>query len=96
MRVFLTAAVCLALGLGGCVPVLVAGLFYKSTKTADEKAAFTTDFQKNNTEREKAHLPPLDWCSAAYKFDKGWAAEDPVCAARIKQYESGDQTALSG
>ena len=47
MRLFLSmAAACLALGLCGCVPVLIGGAFYKSTKTADEKAAFRSTSKK--------------------------------------------------
>jgi hypothetical protein len=80
--------------LGGCVPVLVGGLFYKSVKSNEEKAAFTTNFQKTNLEREKAKLQPLDWCSEAYKFDKGWATENPQCAERVKRYEAGEVAAL--
>ena len=100
MRLFLAmAAACLvlsgSLGLIGCVPVLIGGLIYKSTKTDEEKNTFMTNFQRNNTEREKAHLAPLDWCSEAYKFDKGWATENAECAARVKQYEAGNASALA-
>ena len=49
-------------GLGGCAAALVGGLIYKSTKSNEEKAAFVTNLQKTNLEREKAHLKPLDWC----------------------------------
>jgi hypothetical protein len=69
-------------------------LFYKSVKSNEEKAAFTTNFQKTNLEREKAKLKPLDWCSEAYKFDKGWATENPQCAERVKRYEAGETAAL--
>lgn len=84
-----------ALFTGGCVPVLVGGLIYKSVKTNEEKAAFTLQMQKTNVEREKAGLPPLDWCSEAYKFDKGWATENAQCAERVARYEKGDKTALA-
>jgi hypothetical protein len=85
----------LSLGLSACVPVLVGGLIYKSVKSNEEKAAFTTNLQKTNTEREKAKLKPLDWCSEAYKFDKGWATENPECAQRVTAYEAGDKSALT-
>ena len=62
--------VALCLTLGGCAAALVGGLIYKSTKSSEEKAAFVTNLQKTNLEREKAKLKPLDWCSEAYKFDK--------------------------
>lgn len=84
----------LSLGISGCVPVLVGGLIYKSVKSNEEKATFTTNLQKTNTEREKAKLKPLDWCSETYKFDKGWATENPQCAARVTAYEAGDTAAL--
>jgi len=81
--------------LGGCVPVLVGGMFYKSVKTNEEKANFTTNLQKTNTEREKAKLKPLDWCSEAYKFDKDWAKENTECAERVARYEAGEKLALN-
>ena len=82
-------------GLGGCAAALVGGLIYKSTKSNEEKAAFVTNLQKTNLEREKAHLKPLDWCSEAYKFDKGWATENVECGQRVAAYEAGDKSALS-
>lgn len=81
--------------LGGCAAALVGGLIYKSAKSDEEKATFVTNLQKTNLEREKAHLQPLDWCSEAYKFDKGWATEKPDCAERVKAYEAGDKSALN-
>jgi hypothetical protein len=80
---------------GGCAAALVGGMFYKSVKSNEEKAAFTTNLQKINADREKSQLAPLDWCSEAYKFDKGWAAENPECAARMQRFESGDRSALN-
>ena len=55
-----------------------------------------TQLQRTNTDRESKGLPPLDWCSEAYHFDKGWAMEDSQCAMRIKAYEGGDAHALDG
>jgi hypothetical protein len=85
----------LSANLGGCAAALVGGLIYKSTKSNEEKAQFVTNLQKTNLEREKAHLKPLDWCSEAYKFDKGWATENPECSQRVAAYEAGDRTALA-
>jgi len=90
-----TALTLLCVSLGGCRTAMVGGLIYKSTKSNEEKAAFVTNLQKTNLEREKAHLKPLDWCSEAYKFDKGWATENPECAQRVAAYEAGDRTALA-
>jgi len=98
MRTFLIKVVVLTLlsvSLGGCAAALVGGLIYKSTKSNEEKASFVTNLQKTNLEREKAHLKPLDWCSEAYKFDKGWATENPECGQRVTAYEAGDKTALA-
>src|SRR5216683_460169 len=98
MRTFLIKVVVLTLlsvSLGGCAAALVGGLIYKSTKSNEEKASFVTNLQKTNLEREKAHLKPLDWCSEAYKFDKGWATENPECGQRVAAYEGGDKTALA-
>ena len=97
MRTFLfrvTVLVTLSVTLGGCAAALVGGLLYKSSKSNEEKANFVTNLQKTNLEREKAHLKPLDWCSEAYKFDKGWATENPECGQRVAAYEAGDKTAL--
>jgi hypothetical protein len=93
MRVIVLTS--LSVSLGGCAAALVGGLIYKSTKSNEEKANFVTNLQKTNLEREKAHLKPLDWCSEAYKFDKGWAIENPECGQRVAAYEAGDKTALA-
>jgi hypothetical protein len=92
MRIVLLTV--LSLILSGCAAALIGGLFYKSVKTNEEKALFTTNLQKTNTEREKAKLKPLDWCSEAYKFDKGWAIENKECEQRVAAYEAGDKSAL--
>jgi hypothetical protein len=85
----------LSTGLGGCAAALVGGVIYKSTKSNEEEANFVANLQKTNVEHEKAHLKPLDWCSETYKFDKGWAVENPECDQRVAAYEAGDKTALS-
>ena len=97
LKVFLRLVVLSFLGanLASCAAALVRSLIYKSTKSNEEKANFVTNLQKTNVEREKAHLKPLDWCSEAYKFDKGWAVENPECNHRVAAYEAGDKTALN-
>ena len=90
----LTAIILFATSLGGCAAALVGGAFYHSAQTNSQRTDFTTNFQKQNVEREKARLKPLDWCSEAYKFDKGWAMENPECAGKIRNYEAGDKSAL--
>jgi hypothetical protein len=93
MRVIVLTA--LSISLCGCAAALVGGLLYKSTKSNEEKANFVTNLQKTNLDREKAHLKPLDWCSEAYKFDKGWAIENKECEQRVAAYEAGDKSALT-
>lgn len=78
----------------GCLPVLVGGLIYKSSKSSGQKQEFMSQLQRTNADRESKGLKPLDWCSEAYRFDKGWAWEDPNCKARIQRYEKGETSAL--
>jgi len=75
----------LPLVLNGCAAVLVGGLFYHDSKTRDQRLAFTLDFQKQNLEREKAGLKPLDWCQELYKFDQHWYGEDANCRAEAEK-----------
>lgn len=93
MKISIFACI-VAASCAGCVPVLVGGMIYKSVKSNEEKSSFTTAFQRTNLEREKAGLKPLDWCSEAYRFDKGWAAENQACEARIRAFEAGDKSAI--
>jgi hypothetical protein len=88
-------ALLLLLTNSACLPVLVGGLILKSSKSNAEKREFITWLQNTNMERERLGLKPLDVCSEKYKFDAGWAAEDPVCLERIKQYQAGDHSALN-
>lgn len=89
------ALAAVAMSLSGCAAVLVGGLMYDHTKSREDKAKFTENFQKQNLEREKAGLAKLDWCSEVYKFSKSWANEQPGCAERIRKFEAGDTSALS-
>ena len=84
----------LAIVAGGCAPVLVAGLIAHSSSTKNQKKEFIANFERNNTEREKAGLVPQDFCSEAFRFDPGWAASLPECSRRVRRYEAGDTTAL--
>ncbi len=70
----------LPMALSGCAAVLVGGLIYHDSKTRDQRLAFTQDFRKQNLEREKVGLPPLNWCEEVYKFDKSWYREDATCS----------------
>ena len=90
-----TALALLCASLGGCAAALVGGLIYNSTKSNEERPRSSPTFKRRNLEREKAHLKPLDWCSEAYKFDKGWATENVECGQRVAAYEAGDKTALA-
>lgn len=86
--------VLLAFLVSGCVPVLIGGAIYKSSKTKGQRQEFMTQFQKTNMEREKAGLKPLDWCPEVYKFDEAWANNDKACGKRIEAYKKGNKTAL--
>lgn len=88
------AALFMLSALSGCAPVLIGAIAYHSTKSSEQKKAFIEELRKRNFEREQAGLAPLDWCSEAYRFDKGWAAEDKLCKDRIDRYEAGDASAL--
>lgn len=92
IRLIVMAA--LVVALSGCAAVLVGGLMYDHAASRDDKRKFTENFTKQNLEREKAGLKPLDWCSEVYKFSKSWANEQPGCAERIRRFEAGDATAL--
>lgn len=88
------ALVAVCVSLNGCAAVLVGGLMYDHAASRDDKRKFTENFNKQNLEREKASLKPLDWCSEVYKYSKSWANEQPGCGERIKRYEAGDTAAL--
>ena len=97
LRVTFARCLCLVIAamlFSGCAAALVGGAFYKGSKTKGQRQEFITQFQKNNTDRETKGLKPLDWCSEAYRFDKGYAENDKDCAKRIKAYEKGDKNAL--
>jgi hypothetical protein len=94
MRRFMAACALVAFS-SGCVPILVGALIIKSSKSKGQQQEFTSQLEKTNADRESKGLPPLDWCSEAYHFDKGWAENDKGCAARIAAYEAGDRTALN-
>lgn len=73
-----------------CLPVLVGGLIYKSTKSNQEKQEFIENHNQTNLEREKAGLLPLDLCIAKYRFDEGWARSDETCEKIIAAYLNGE------
>ncbi len=85
---------CLVVALAGCAPVVLGTLIVKSSRTKGQKQEFMNQLQRTNTEREAKGLKPLDWCSEAYRFDRGWAMQDPECSKRIKAYEAGNTAAL--
>jgi hypothetical protein len=91
-RLFLVAL--LACTSASCAPVLVGGLIMHSSKSKGQQQEFMSQLQRNNIDRESKGLQPLDWCSEAYRFDKGWAQKDANCKARIVAYEKGDVHAL--
>jgi hypothetical protein len=88
------AAVTIPVSLISSAAALVGGAFYNSNKSNEEKREFIENFNKNNIEREKAGLAPLDLCTEKYQFDEGWAKDDPQCKKRVEAYEAGDENAL--
>lgn len=80
----------------GCIPVIAGALIVKSSKTKGQKQEFMSQLQHTNMQREEKGLRPLDWCSEAYRYDKGWATNDSACAKRVEAYEGGDNAALDG
>jgi hypothetical protein len=80
----------------GCIPVIAGALIVKSSKSKGQKQEFMSQLQHTNMQREEKGLQPLDWCSEAYRFDKGWAMNDSGCATRVAAYEGGDNAALDG
>ena len=87
VRILVLAALLPALS--GCAAVVAGGIFYDHAKNREDRAAFTNDFRKQNFEREKAGLQPLDWCTELYRTKPSWYAEDATC---VKQDQKQDQT----
>ena len=85
----------LLLPLGGCAAALVGGVLYNNASDNSDRTKWTESFGRQNLERERAGLRPLDWCSEIYKARRAWAMTEPGCAARILRYEQGDATALT-
>lgn len=77
----LLGALLLPVMLSGCAAVLVGGLIYDHTKSREQRRTFIAEFKRENLDREKAGLKPLDWCTELYKFDKSWYGEDKTCPA---------------
>lgn len=86
--------VLLALLINGCVAAAIGSYAYTSSKSKEVKQQFMANYNQTNIEREKEGLAPLDLCTEQYHFDKGWADDDPNCAKRIAEYESGNTDAL--
>ena len=72
-----------ALFLYSCLPVLVGGIIWKSSKSANEQREFLQELNRINLEREKAGLKPLDVCTEMYHFDPGWAQDNADCKEKI-------------
>jgi hypothetical protein len=85
----------MALTLIGCAAVLIGGLLHDNATDNTKRATFTEDFNKQNLERERAGLTPLDWCSEIYKAKKAWAMSEKSCAERVQRHEAGDLSALT-
>jgi hypothetical protein len=71
--------------LNGCAAVVAGGIFYDHAKDRESKTAFTSDFRKQNLEREKAGLQPLDWCTELYRTKQSWHDADATCTKKSGQ-----------
>ncbi len=72
-----------------CTPLIIGGAITSSTNK-NAQQVFLSEFYKNNLEREKAGLCPLDLCIAKYQFDKYWALEDSECRKIISAFKRGE------
>ena len=63
----------------GCIPMMVGGHYYRSSKTIEAKQKFLQNFNEINLQREKGGLQPLDICSEKRNFDPDWAKDDDKC-----------------
>ena len=72
----------LASGLSGCAAFVAfdVGRAASIAKARHDRATFTEDFQKQNVERQKVGLQPLDWCDEIYRTKPRWYAWDGSCA----------------
>jgi hypothetical protein len=90
-RIF--AILLLPFALNGCAAVLVGGLVYHDSKSREQRAAFNEHFNQMNLEREKAGLPPLDYCTEARHSDQTWANDLPECKATAAKPGATEQPA---
>lgn len=65
--------------LSGCAAVAVGAYAYNDAEEDKLKQAFIKDFEDKNFEREKAGLPPKDFCEALMRREMDWWEDDPVC-----------------
>ena len=86
-------ALFLAFGTPGCAGV-VAGAMVSHSINSKARQEFQYRFDERNERRMQDSLPPLDFCSECFWFDRGWAYEDAACAKRIRRFEHGDSTAI--
>jgi hypothetical protein len=71
----------LASGLSGCAfSGIAVGEAAVAAKLRYDRATFIEDFRKQNVERQKVGLPPLDWCEEIYRTTPRWYAWDGSCA----------------
>ena len=72
------ALIALASSLQGCVPVLIGSAIYHHGKTKESYSKYVAESQKNNTEREKNGLKPLQILS----YDEwGKGVSQPIAAS---------------
>jgi len=67
--------------LSGCAASFIPATYITggALKSGFDRGVFTADFKKQNLERQKAGLPPLDWCAEIYRTRSRWYAWDGSC-----------------
>lgn len=78
------ALIIIATAMSACVPAAIATYAYHDVGQTDARQKFMAEYNKNNIEREKAGLQPLDLCTEKRHFDEDWANDDPACKKENK------------
>lgn len=77
-----------------CIGVPVNAYRYATSGDRRAKQHFIEKFNRADFDRQKNGMEPLDFCTEQYYFDKDWARNNPNCASRVVDYESGNTRAL--
>ncbi len=84
MRKIIRCALLLAV-MNACVPVIIGAAVAGHSSSNKTKQKWTADFNQTNIDRQKQHLPPLDYCEELLKFNKSWAKDNKECKEQLKK-----------